>query len=371
MADDFLDDADLELFSMDAPQSPPPRTPVTPQNQAEEFGDFGDFGFDDPDLDGMGFGDFGDEIEATTTRDKEEIKTAHEQVQPKTDEEAFETLGVSDEEDEEKILQTTLNSKFPCASQGFRGPAKENQVLSSITFYGVQMVEKGSFNLEIRTKTDGKGKCLGEMKNLDASKLSLRKTLTFREPIAMDKNTPYHLHLVLNSGSFKFQVGGNKEDKRATGARYRFRPAAVEHYVRTTTDTSYLLRTKFTGALEADPKRGELSNWLEHTKTAQKKGTIARRLSIRKRHANLFFVLEGFELKYYAQVDGELEGVIKLTEVQEVTGQDDGLVMVLILKSCEHAMKARSVVQNRIWMDAINDKLKQIQASFGKTMAEF
>ena len=37
--------------------------------------------------------------------------------------------------------------------------------------------------------------------------------------------------------------------------------------------------------LNADPERGELSNWLDHIKTSLKKGTIARRLSIRKRHA--------------------------------------------------------------------------------------
>jgi hypothetical protein len=37
-----------------------------------------------------------------------------------------------------------------------------------------------------------------------------------------------------------------------------------------------------------DPLRGELSNWLDHIKSASKQGTLARRLSIRKRHAVSF-----------------------------------------------------------------------------------
>eukprot|EP00056_Hartaetosiga_gracilis_P018625 m.11378 g.11378 ORF g.11378 m.11378 type:complete len:369 (-) comp6889_c0_seq1:117-1223(-) len=361
---DVFDDLDLSHFSMDStPEKLKGPTPV------EEFGGFGDeddgFGFFDGEdaEDAEKFGGFGvDSLEAKSTVTAEDRRQAEEEMLNIDDETAFgETLGESDDEEDQQIVQTCLNPKFPAASQAFRGPTKDNHVMTSITLNGVQMVSKGSFNIEIRTRGDGKGDLLGTKKNVDASRMSIRKAINFRDPIEMKKNTPYHIHIVLNSGSFKFEVGENKVHPLATGARYRFKPVKSERYVKTGSDMSYLLKTRFTTSLEADPKKGEKSNWLEHTRTAHKKGTVARRLSIRKRHKTYFFVLEGFDLKYYEEVDGELKGLIKLVDAVEVTGDENGLVFVLLMSNCEHTIKCKSSRQSRGWIAALNNKLTAIK----------
>lgn len=72
-------------------------------------------------------------------------------------------------------------------------------------------------------------------------------------------------------------------------------------------------------AVVQDPQRGEKSNFLSHTKTSNKqKGTLARKITMRKGSNVRFFVLDADSLAYFNDVDGKELGRMSVADIQHV-----------------------------------------------------
>eukprot|EP00730_Choanoeca_flexa_P001118 TRINITY_DN10485_c0_g2_i4.p1 TRINITY_DN10485_c0_g2~~TRINITY_DN10485_c0_g2_i4.p1 ORF type:complete len:364 (+),score=71.62 TRINITY_DN10485_c0_g2_i4:33-1094(+) len=321
----------------------------------------GDFGFGDDEFDDQ-------EEDALVAAPDEQALAGQNDDEAFGDFSGFEAAIRSEETSQpaqREVKQTILSQRYARLCQAFEGP-QSGESLASIAFGGVHMLEEGTFTIAIRDEDDDYGKTFATLEGLDASSsTSAPKTISLPTPVALIPGQRYYIVIRYNSGKFKFEVDDLSSDRPTGCQRYKFCLSLTgDQWVRSSKDHALLLATTFQKEVNSDPERGELSNWVDHIKTSLKKGTIARRLSIRKRHAAHFFVLEQFQIRYYKEVDGELLGTISLRDAKRLHEPmgDGSTVIILEMKSSEHTIRCRSQTQCSTWCKALASKLEQIQA---------
>eukprot|EP00040_Diaphanoeca_grandis_P043625 m.268620 g.268620 ORF g.268620 m.268620 type:complete len:421 (+) comp79660_c0_seq1:182-1444(+) len=270
-----------------------------------------------------------------------------------------------------KSLAVNLNKNISRASQpftcGFDMTTNEQMTSEGLClrriFLNCMMVAPGSFSVEIRTEANGGGECLAKEVNISANANFNQTVIDFSDQPILNLKEIYHYHLILECGAFKFQ-GTSATTKALNVHRYHAFKRKEKAWVATA--TSYVTKPVFRKAI---PKRGDRCGYML-VKTEQKQNK-KKRMSLRrvgKPGMRRFLVLEAQTLRMFADVDGVLEDVLNLADVDYVEnkgGEINTKDFNVITKSKEYQFAATSTSECSKWVKSIEKARAGVEREYG------